>query len=131
MSYAGLGPEKYCASEDHLQFKRQIRPLVREAAPHQQTRNCLKIIQIWSWTPDGGLTPRQTGRLTVGRNITLNLTLVSRERELLAIANQRFVVGCGWKVPADCGVRVEAEEFPLLEAVTKQHLVKDITNCED
>jgi hypothetical protein len=25
--------------------KRQTRPLVREGAPHQQTRNCLKIIK--------------------------------------------------------------------------------------
>jgi hypothetical protein len=27
--------------------KRQTRPLVRESAPHQQTRNCV-IIKIWS-----------------------------------------------------------------------------------
>jgi hypothetical protein len=35
----------------------------------------LTIIKIWSWTPDGGLTERETGRLTVGRNITLTFTL--------------------------------------------------------
>jgi hypothetical protein len=29
-------------------FKRQTRPLVRENAPHQQTRNCLTVIKIWS-----------------------------------------------------------------------------------
>jgi hypothetical protein len=28
--------------------KRQIRPLVRENAPHQQIRNCLRVIKIWS-----------------------------------------------------------------------------------
>jgi hypothetical protein len=28
--------------------KRQIRPLVRERAPHQQTSNCLTVIKIWS-----------------------------------------------------------------------------------
>jgi hypothetical protein len=28
--------------------KRQIRPLVRESAPHQQTRNCPTAIKIWS-----------------------------------------------------------------------------------
>jgi hypothetical protein len=27
-------------------------------------------IKIWSWAPDGRLTPRQTGRLTVGRKLT-------------------------------------------------------------
>jgi hypothetical protein len=26
--------------------------------------------EIWSWAPDGIPTPRQTGRLTVGRNLT-------------------------------------------------------------
>jgi hypothetical protein len=30
--------------------------------------------KIWSRVPDGGLTPGQYGRLTVGRNITLTLT---------------------------------------------------------
>jgi hypothetical protein len=55
--------------------KRQTRPLIREGASHQQIRNCLAVIKIWSWAPDGCLTPRQTGRLTVGRNITLTLTV--------------------------------------------------------
>jgi hypothetical protein len=54
--------------------KGQTRPLVREGAPHQQNRNCLTVIKIWSYAPDGCLTPRQTGRLTVGRNITHSLT---------------------------------------------------------
>jgi hypothetical protein len=31
----------------------------------------------WSLVPDGCLTPRQTGRLTVGRSITLTLWLLS------------------------------------------------------
>jgi hypothetical protein len=53
--------------------KWQTHPLVREEAPHQQTRNCLTVIKICSWAPDGCLTPRQTGRLTVGRNIILTL----------------------------------------------------------
>jgi hypothetical protein len=28
--------------------KRQTRPLVREGASHQQTRNCVVVIKIWS-----------------------------------------------------------------------------------
>jgi hypothetical protein len=28
--------------------KRQTRPLVRDSAPHRQTRNCLTVIKIWS-----------------------------------------------------------------------------------
>jgi hypothetical protein len=51
--------------------KRQTSPLVRDSAPHQQTRKCLTVIKIWSWVPDGCFIPRQTGRLTVGRNIRL------------------------------------------------------------
>jgi hypothetical protein len=53
--------------------KRWTRPLVKESAPHQQTCNCLTVIKIWSWAPDGCFIPRQTGRLTVGRNRRLRL----------------------------------------------------------
>jgi hypothetical protein len=33
----------------------------------------VSVIKIWSLAPDGCFIPRQTGRLTVGRNITLTL----------------------------------------------------------
>jgi hypothetical protein len=46
--------------------KRQTRPLVRESAPHQETSNCLTVINIWSLAPNGCFIPRQTSRLTVG-----------------------------------------------------------------
>jgi hypothetical protein len=49
----------------------QTCPLVREGAPHQQTRNCMTIIIVCSWALDRCLTARQSGRLTVGRNMTL------------------------------------------------------------
>jgi hypothetical protein len=49
-------------------YKPQTRPFVRESAPHQQTTNCLRVIQIWSLAPNGFFIKRQTGRLTVGRN---------------------------------------------------------------
>jgi hypothetical protein len=55
--------------------KRQTRPLVRDSVPQQQTCNSLKVIKIWSSVSNGRLTSRQTGRLPVGRNITLILTL--------------------------------------------------------
>jgi hypothetical protein len=51
---------------------------VRESAPHQQSRNCKKIIKNaknWSRVPGGCLIPKRTGRQTVGGNITLTLTL--------------------------------------------------------
>jgi hypothetical protein len=54
--------------------KRQTRPLVREGAPTQQTRNCQTIIKIWSYAPEGCFIPRQTDRLSVGRNIRLRLS---------------------------------------------------------
>jgi hypothetical protein len=49
----GLGPEKDCAGKDQQHIKRQTRPLVREGAPQEQDRNCHKVINIWSWAPDG------------------------------------------------------------------------------
>jgi hypothetical protein len=63
--------------------KWQTRPLVREGAPHKQTCNCLTVIHIWSWAPDGYLTPRQTGQLTVGRNVTLTLTCTYKTKHTL------------------------------------------------
>jgi hypothetical protein len=54
--------------------KRQTLPLIRESAPHQQACNCLTVIKIWSWAPEGCFIPRQTRRLTVGRNIRLRLS---------------------------------------------------------
>jgi hypothetical protein len=79
MSPVGLRPEKSCAGDAQQKLK-STDPLVKEGAPHQQTRNCLKNNprengKIWSRVPDECLTPRRTGRLTVGRNVTLTLTL--------------------------------------------------------
>jgi hypothetical protein len=62
------GPKLIALARTSSNCKRQTRPLVRESAPHQQTRNCLTVIKIWSCEPDGCFIPRQTGRLTVGRN---------------------------------------------------------------
>jgi hypothetical protein len=57
-------------------YKRQTRPLVRGRAPHQQTRNHLTVMRIYSKAPDACSIPGQTGRLTVGRNISLTLTWI-------------------------------------------------------
>jgi hypothetical protein len=80
MSLVVLGSEKGCAGYDQQKNCKRIRLIVREDAPRQQIRNCLKILKErrgknWSRVPDGCLTPRQTDRLTVGRNIVLALTL--------------------------------------------------------
>jgi hypothetical protein len=94
-----IGGKYYCAGEGQ-----QTSPLVREGVRHQQTRNSLAVIKIWSWVPNGCLTPRETGRLTVDRNI--NLT--SR----VAVAEAGGQLG-----------RPEEGERPPLEAVTRR-LVK-------
>jgi hypothetical protein len=36
----------------------------------QLSEENFKEKENWSWVPDGRLTPRLTGRLTVGRNVT-------------------------------------------------------------
>jgi hypothetical protein len=59
-------------SRTNCNCKRQIRP--------QETRNCQTIIKIWSWVQEGCFIPRQTGRLTVGRNIKLRLRLLGTGR---------------------------------------------------
>jgi hypothetical protein len=55
--------------------KLQTRPLVREGATTYQIVTVYKKIsrrkKNWSRVPDGRLTPRRTGRLIIGRNVTL------------------------------------------------------------
>lgn len=53
--------------------KLQTHPLGRHGNPNQQTHNCLTVIKILFWAPDGCLTPRQTYRLTVGHNFDSDL----------------------------------------------------------
>jgi hypothetical protein len=49
--------------------------LSSERAPHKnKTVIVTQVIKIWSQAPDGCFIPRQTGRLTVGRNIKLDST---------------------------------------------------------
>jgi hypothetical protein len=60
--------------------KRKTRPLVRDSAPHQETRKCRTLIKFWSYAPDGCFIRRQTGRLTVGRNIRLVDVFLHREK---------------------------------------------------
>jgi hypothetical protein len=40
----------------------------------------LTVMKIWSKAPDGCFIPRQTGRLIVGRNMTLTLTEAVEKR---------------------------------------------------
>jgi hypothetical protein len=42
-STTGLEPENDCAGEDQQQWETTDPSLVRESAPHQQTRNCLSV----------------------------------------------------------------------------------------
>jgi hypothetical protein len=51
--------------------------LSSERAPHKnKIVTVTQVINIWSWAPDGCFIPRQTGRLTVGRNVRLRLSNV-------------------------------------------------------
>jgi hypothetical protein len=61
--------------------QRQTRPLIKESSPHQQTHKSLTVLKTWPWAPDGCLTPRETGRQTVGRNVILILTLTEFSRK--------------------------------------------------
>jgi hypothetical protein len=51
--------------------------LSSERAPHINKLATSWLITIWLYAPDGCFIPRQTGRLTVSRNIRLGLSLVS------------------------------------------------------
>jgi hypothetical protein len=79
LSSAGLRPNSDCSgkAQKQLYSKLRTRPLVREGATKLHTRNLKEISRRkknWAHIPDGRLTPRQTGRLTVGRKLTLTST---------------------------------------------------------
>jgi hypothetical protein len=61
----GLVPEKDCAGKGQQHIQRQTRPFFREGATQIRDRNCQRVINIWSRSPDGAwhqdlLTDRQT-----------------------------------------------------------------------
>jgi hypothetical protein len=71
----GLGPENDCAGEGQYQLQ------TADPSSHQRGRPKLTNQQLSDnnqdlvVSPRWCFVPRQTGRLTVGRNITLTLTL--------------------------------------------------------
>jgi hypothetical protein len=72
-------PRKAALTMPSSNCKLQTRPLVRDCDPHHETCYSLTVIKIWSWAPDGYLTPSDTGRLIVGRKIT-SASVASREQ---------------------------------------------------
>jgi hypothetical protein len=71
----GLGPKKDYAGECQQHIQKTDPSFRHRGRPQKQGRNCQRLINIWSWAPDGCFIPRQTGRLTAGRNIRLRLRL--------------------------------------------------------
>jgi hypothetical protein len=75
--------------------------------------------------PIWGLTPGLTGRMPIGRNATLIWRQFSSARELTAEGSTRrsqqsgYEAGVKWSQARE-DVSPEAEERPLLEAITKQ-----------
>jgi hypothetical protein len=79
MSPVGLRSEKGCAGDARQKLKstdptscQRGRPTLTN--PKLSKNNQRENEKNWSRVPDGCLTPRRTGRLTVGRHITLPLT---------------------------------------------------------
>jgi hypothetical protein len=73
----------------------ETNPLVREGAPYEKSANIGRYFlwkrkKNWSLVPDGDLIPGKTDRLTIGRKITLTLTL-SRVRRSENTAALRVV----------------------------------------
>jgi hypothetical protein len=76
MSPVGLRSEKGCAGDARQKLKITDQTSRQKGGPKltnpQRSRsNQREKKKNWSRVPDGCLTPGQTGRLTVGRNMTL------------------------------------------------------------
>jgi hypothetical protein len=92
---------------------------ISEDAPHQQTRNCLTGTKILSWTPNGCLTPGQTDRLTVDRNLIWTWVVVVESVESYSCEKWENSIWGRWQF----GKPEEGECLPL-EAAAKQRVVK-------
>jgi hypothetical protein len=88
-----MGPSRLGPVSD-VHCKIQNRPLVREDTLHQEASTCQtkEHLEIWSWAPKSGPTPRRTGRLTVGRKF--NSTPFTFDE---AAACQLYLQGNAWK----------------------------------
>jgi hypothetical protein len=55
MNFAVFGPKSDCSGKDqkNCMSKLQTHPLVREGAPQQETRHCLRNKKVWSWASNG------------------------------------------------------------------------------
>jgi hypothetical protein len=73
VSSAGLRPKNDCSGKVQKQFTVNYRPVLSSERALQNNKPGKKISRRkknWSRVPDGRLTPRKTGRLTVGHKLT-------------------------------------------------------------
>jgi hypothetical protein len=71
----GLGPKIDYAGECQQHIQKSDPSSRERGRPQKQGRNCQRQINNWSQAPDECFIPRQTGRLTVGRNMRIRLRL--------------------------------------------------------
>jgi hypothetical protein len=75
------------------------RPILSsERVPHTKKPEIIRQkTKIWAWAPDGSPTARQTGRLTVGRNLTTTSDLL-RSCVLYGVQSQEKELDFNWEV---------------------------------
>jgi hypothetical protein len=74
----GLSPKNDSVERVNSNCKREPNPPIRDG---EETCNCRTVMKIRRWAPDGCLTPKQTGLLTVVHNITLTLASIWHSAE--------------------------------------------------
>jgi hypothetical protein len=84
MSPARLGPENDCTGEDQQQLYDSPVLSSERGVGHQRTRKCLTVTKIWCWAPNLELYTK-SGRLSVGHNVTLTLTLTCCSKRTAAV----------------------------------------------
>jgi hypothetical protein len=88
VSSVGLRPKGDCSGKAQNQLYKYITdPSSRQRGCHtsRNPQSSDRETKIWSWAPDGSPTPKQTGRLTVGRNVTSTSTSAVRIVTLQAL----------------------------------------------
>jgi hypothetical protein len=133
-------PRKAALTKASIIYKRQTRPLVREGAPQEQYLNCQRVINIWSWAPDGA---RHQDLLSDWPSVVMWLWLWLELGQCSVVELSKLVVEwvseledccesvlttcyCGKLVAEARGQfgNPEEGECPPLEAVTRRQQVK-------
>jgi hypothetical protein len=106
-------PRKTTLARASSIYKRQTRTLAREGAPQKQDHNCQRIINIWSWAPDGA---HHQDLLIDWPSVAMWLWTLTLTWERQRVSDSRVQDGAkSSEVKAKLRTKVKSEEWSMRE----------------